>query len=408
MVADSSAESSFNSSLKVLPAIFATAGIFSWFFIVTIYFGKLFANVVSDPFWLLIAKLLFFGLGALSAVIGSIVRFNRRKILLFSLILGVSATCALAIVQGAAFAAVIGSLLGISFGVGFPISVALFADNTLSKNRGKYSGLLVLLTFLMISIGSIAIETIKIGLLPLISLTIIIRLTSLWAITDRSERVRLREISWGSIFADRSIIFYLISWIIFNLVSGFSNLIYPGLPKTADYTDAIHIGEMFQFIAVAVLSIPSGWICDRIGRRPPILFGTVMFSVSFAILAIAPTPLVVILQETTFGIAWGFSMVAYIAIPGDLAKGRSHEKIYALNTILPFIAYMLTSTLSTYITKGIPVNILSPILSILLVISIAFVLYAPETLLQSILNKRKMRKHLDDLEKVIAESKKKA
>jgi MFS family permease len=409
MVTGSAAECAVNSPFKVLPSIFVTAGIFSWFFLVTVYFGKLFENVVSDPFWIFVSELFFFGVGALLAIIGGAAKFSRRRILWFSLILGVIATGALAVVHGAAFAVIIGSILGLSFGIGFPSSVALFADRTKSENRGKYSGLLVLITFLLISIGTIAIEVFQVGFLSLIVLTVVLRLTSLLTlIMDPCDKAKLKDVTWKSIFTERTIVLYLLSWIIFNLVSGFSNFIYPALPKTTEYADAVGIGNLFQFVAVAALSVPSGLICDRIGRRPPIIFGTIMFSISFAILAIAPTPFVVVLQETTFGVAWGFCMVAYFAIPGDLAKGRSQEKLYAINLILPFIFYMIAGTLPLNMNQGIPVNIISPILSILLLVSIIPIFYATETLPQSTINERKMRKHLEQLEKAIVESKKEA
>ncbi len=408
MVVDSVTEGTAKASYKVLPSIFVTAGILSWLFVVTVYFGRLFENVATNSFWVLLAELLFFGFGALSAIVGSAIRYHRRKALLFSMLLGIIATGSLALVHGDTFAVIIGSVLGISFGIGFPSGAALFADRTDLENRGKFSGLLVLCTFLLISVGTIAIEVFHIGFLSLILLMVLLRSTSLLTLVmDPCNKAKLKDVTWSAILKERTIILYLVSWIIFNLVSGFSNFIYPSLPQTSEYVEAVGIGNLFQFVAVATLSIPSGLICDRVGRKQPIIFGTVMFGVSFAMVAIAPTPLIIVLQETTFGIAWGFCMVAYLAIPGDLSRGRSQEKLYALNTILPFIFYMLTSTLPANLNKGIPVNILSPILSILLFVSVIPIVYAEETLPQSILNKRKMRKHLRNVEKMIAESKKK-
>ena len=97
-------------------------------------------------------------------------------------------------------------------------------------------------------------------------------------------------------------------------------------------------------------------------------------------------------------------MVAYFAIPGDLAADYSQEKFYAISTVLPFISYMATGTLPAILDVSAEANILSPILSILLFLSVVPVLFAQDTLPEKNIRERKLKEHIEKLHKVVVES----
>ncbi len=181
----------------------------------------------------------------------------------------------------------------------------------------------------------------------------------------------------------------------FNLASGLTNFIWYGLIQTSTaYAEAYQFGGILQFIGTAMVAMLSGFIADRFGRKQPIIIGVVLFGVSYAILGIATSELTTIIHLTTLGIAWGFLMVVYLVIPGDLAGSYTQEKYYALATVLPFIVYMSLSALPQALGLTAPANILSPILSILLFLSLIPVLYATETLPLSRIQKERLKSKL--------------
>ncbi len=314
-------------------------------------------------------------------------------------------TLSLAVLEGNIFSLLLGSLLGLSFGLGFPSAAALFSDNTEIEYRGRSTGILVLITFTLILVG-MAVSQVS-GLLELIAIAVVIRALGYFSLTtNRIPKERGKVETWASIFSRRDVIYLLLPWIIFNLVSGLQNFIFPGLPKTPEYQSAINIGNLTQFMGVAVFSLVSGFICDRYGRKPPIVIGILIFGISFAVLGVAPSPESVIFQNTIFGVAWGFCMVAYFAIPADIARSTSREKHYALINVSAFVGFTGTVTLPVILGTSVPVSILSPILSVLLFVSIVPVLFASETLPENLLKSRRMQEHIDRIAREIVKSKK--
>lgn len=398
--------------IQIFAVSFASSGALSWFFVVTLHFDSLFQNITNNQLWIFIGLVLFYGLGALSAFIAVYIqkKVTRKNLLFWSTTLGVLSTGALAVFQGEVFAVILSILLGISFGIGFPSSAALFADRTKVDNRGKYSGILVLMTFVLISLEMIFAEGFGLGLSGIIIIIMLLRSTSYLALIKDpcDKKIEEKEISYSSIMTQKKFAYYLIPWVLFNLVSGLSNFIYPGLPQTPDYEMALGIGNLLQFLGLAAVSLISGYICDRFGRRVPVVIGVVTFGVSFAVFGIATSTESLIIQLTIHGIAWGFCMVAYFAVPGDLAELEKHskEKFYATNTVLPFISYMATGTLPAVLGISVAANILSPILSILLFISIVPVLFVEDTLSESKKRERKLREHTEKIVKLVEKSEK--
>ena len=342
----------------------------------------------------------------MSAFVGVFIqkKITRKSLLFWSTTLGILTTGALVVFQGDLFALIFGILLGTSFGISFPASAALFGDHTEIGNRGRIAGILVLMTFILISIEMLLTEIFSLGIVWVVALIMILRSTSYLALTQnlKDNEKRNEAKSYTAILTDRNFVLYIAPWVLFNLVSGLANFIYPGLPKTLDYENALEIGNLLQFLSLAAVSLVSGYLSDRFGRKPPVVIGVVAFGVSFAILGFATSPLSLIIQLTIHGIAWGFCMVAYFAIPGDLADFQPKEKFYATSTVLPFISYMATGTLPAILGVSADPNFLSPILSIFLFVSVVPVLFARDTLSEQKITERKM---VEYAKKVAKESK---
>jgi MFS family permease len=127
---------------------------------------------------------------------------------------------------------------------------------------------------------------------------------------------------------------------------------------------------------------------------------------SFALLGLATSPLSVLVYLTISGIAWGGFMVIYIAVLGDLAFSGSKEKFYALGMGIPLIIYMSLSAIPTAVGIIVPANVLSPVLSIILFLSVIPVLYASETLPETKMRERRLREHVRKVGKLVEESRK--
>ena len=159
-------------------------------------------------------------------------------------------------------------------------------------------------------------------------------------------------------------------------------------------------------MATAICSIISGIIADRYGRRIPIIIGLAILGFSFALIGYTLNPIIVFIHLMAIGTAFGFIWVVYIAIPGDIATSNlrvpfSREKFYAIITILPLSVYGgLGAIPRVFGITGEP-NLLSPILSIILFISVIPILQAPETLPKEIVEKIGYDEHIKKVKKVI-------
>jgi MFS family permease len=387
---------------KLLIVVSLVSGTLSWFFLVQLYFDQIFLSYSADNSWIYLGLLLFYGVGALSAVIGSSLseKVNRRKILATWIILGVAVTASLFLFEGDAFIVILSVLLGISFGFGFPSCAAFLADSTVPEERAKVSGIAILLTFLLIFLALIVIPLLNFGILELVLFFACFRALSLIGLAlDKFERKPGKTGSWFSILSYKAFASYVIPWILFNAAAGL--LGWTNIPKTPDFETVTSIGIPLAYGSIAIFGLLGGIVADRYGRKQPIIVLLVMFGVSFGLLSFFLTPLTLFIHYITYGVAWGFLLTLYLAVPGDLAYAGSKEKFYAIGIMMPLLVYMVLSTAPQFLLISVSISFLAPILSILLFASVIPVFRAAETLPESVIRKRKLDQHFKKLNKLI-------
>ncbi len=387
---------------------FITAGILSWLFLIVAYFDSIFTSLTGDPFWGNIGEPMFFGFGAFFAIIGSMIseKVDRRKLLWSWITIGILATVSLAVFQGIIFSLLSTVFLGISLGLGFPSCAALLADCTAVEERARVAGTIILETFIMVSLALIGINLLNLGLIGVILFLAILRGTSYLALgLDFCTKIKEKPKSWRFIFSHRDFVFYLLPWMMFNAASGLVAFAFMGLPQTPDYQWALTIGSPLRFLGTAIFGLASGVVADRFGRKQPIIIGLILLGVGFAFLGLATSPLSVLVYQMFSGIAWGGLMAVYLAVLGDLAFPGSKEKFYALGAVTPLIIYMSLASIPELSGVSAPANFISPILSIILFLSIVPILYASETLPESKMRERRFRKHIREVGKIVSESK---
>jgi MFS family permease len=385
-------------SRKLIAVTILVSSSLAWVYLIYYSFDSTFKSLTSDLFWVYVGKALFLSSIAFSAIFGSMIsgKVGRRRLLWSSTTFSVIVTSALAVFPGTIFT-LSSILLGISLGLCYPCFTAFLADSTVIEERARVSGLIFLATFVMLMLAANAVELFNFGLIGIVLLSIFLRSTSYLAlILDPCDRERGKEKSWRAVLAHKDFAYYLFPWLMFNIASGLISFVWTGLPPEPGYAWAQAIGEPLHFLGAGVFGFLAGFIADRVGRKQPIIIGMVMLGVSFAFLGLATSPLSVLVYLTISGVAWGFLMVVYLSVPGDLANHSPKEKFYALGIIIPLIIYIGLPGVSEFLNIGVPANTLSSVLSIILFLSIIPVLRAKETLPETKKHAREVREYLDD------------
>lgn len=396
-------------SRKLVAVTILASSSLAWVFFIYYALDTVFKSLPIDLFWGYAGKALFLSFGGIFMIIGSMIsgKVSRRRLLWSSITLGVVATGSLALFPGTVFTLFFTVLLGISLGLSYPCFTAYLADCTVVEERARVSGLVILETFIMVIIAVVAVALFSLGLTGVVLLGVFLRSTSyLSLILDPCDRKSGKGQSWRAILANKDFSFYLFPWLMFNIASGLISFVWTGLPNTLAYEWATTIGNPLHFLGAGVFGFTAGFLADRLGRKQPIIIGMVMLGVSFAFLGLATSPFSVLVYLTISGIAWGFEMVAFLAVPGDLALPGSKEKFYALGISLPLIIIIGLPAISEFLNIGVPANALSSVLSIIIFVSVIPVLRASETLPETKIRERKLKEHVRKVGELVKESKK--
>ena len=311
-------------------------------------------------------------------------------------------TVLLILSQQTAFMPFLSVLLGFSLGIGLPTSMAFIADYSYIDERAQISGLTIFATFILAISAMIITEIFAVGLPTLILLFAIVRSTSFLGLVfnkfDVEDKVEEKLHKPSS----KDFLFYIIPWMMFVLVGTLAWSLIP-----LQFESAVSIGRILRFVCIAVFGIVTGFIADRLGRKPAIIIGLIIFGISFTILGFSLSAPTIVIYLTASGVAWGSFFAMYLVIPGDLSVTGSRERFYAFLTILPLI-----------LLGGIPYlpglaeftrysSAFAHILSLILFLSIVPVLLVKETLPEPKMRERRLKEHVEKIGKLVIESKQK-
>lgn len=414
-------ESLKNSPRKLWVITIINSSNFSWFmFVSSVSYPIIFRHFTSQESWVFIGTTLFYFFATFSAIIGSILskKMQRKKLLSIWLSIGIITPSILLFFQGEASILLFGPLLGISLGFGFPSSLSLYAENTEVKNRCRIGGITLLETFIMLTFAILINEILEGGLIGSIIILIILKSIAIFSLIlyefNKSNNVISREetTSWSSILSYKPFVLYFLPWLMFIITAVLTaDLMWPELPSGldpsgVDYGKILEIGDPLHYLATAIFSIISGIIGDRYGRRAPIILGLSILGVSFALMVYSITAVIVFIHLMTIGTAYGLIWPIYIAIPGDLATTNlkipfSKERFYTITMVLPLTVYGGLGSIPRALGITIPPEILSPILCIILFISIIPILLAPEVLSKGMIKKMDYENHINKIKKII-------
>jgi len=89
----------------------------------------------------------------------------------------------------------------------------------------------------------------------------------------------------------------------------------------------------------------------------------------------------------------------YLVIWADLAGNRSKEKYYLIG-VLPFFVGSYIEVLFAPYAQSIPISVAFSLASLFLFLAVLPLLYAPETLSEKEIEKKRLQKYLEDVKKV--------
>ena len=397
-----------NITLNNLIAIsILVSGSLTWVFLIIYTFEDLFQSIITDSIWISIGEASFLAFIAFSAIIGSFLshKISRKKLLIISTTMGIIATASIGVITTEHLILPVSIFLGVSLGLVYPSFMAFLAEKTIPEERGRVAGFVIFLTFIITAFSSVLATSF--GLIAVIVIGVILRSSSyIVCFLGSCERENGTPKSWQSIFSHKIFSRYLFPWLIFNISSGLMAFVFLGLPQTSDYIWAEELGNLLHILGAGVFGLVGGFVADRFGRKQPVILGMVLLGVAFGVLGIAPSPLSLIAYLILSGVAWGFLIVVYTAVPGDVAFVGSKEKFYALGIILPLMIYTGLPTIAVLLNIKFQAGGLSAVLSIIMFLSILPVLQAKETLSKTKTSERKMKEYVDKVGKIIQESKK--
>lgn len=289
-------------------------------------------------------------------------------------------------------------LFGFSFGLGLPVALACFKQNTFPENRARFASMILLAMFVGMAGFSFLLSSNALVDSLIATCWRGFGLLAIPLIGSEESDSHEEKSSFSSILLDRSFLLYLVPWIAFSLVNYLAISVAERV-YGAQFVDSI---SLIENVGVGVCALFAGFAADLIGRKRTLIVGFVALGTGYAILGIFPSNLVAWYFYTAVdGIAWGVILVMFwFTIWGDLAHEKHSEKYYALG-ILPYsLTSLLRVTLAPLITSSVSQYAIFSMAAFFLFVAVVPLMYAPETLPEKKMKERELRVYLEKAKKV--------
>jgi len=333
-----------------------------------------------------------------SGIAGSILskKINRLIFLYLWMILG-AVTSLLPVMLGVStviHALIISILLGVSSGLGIPSCWAYFADHTLVENRGRIGGIILFVAnlsapFLVIPFKTfnLMVNSIFFALWRGFGLTIFL-------LKPKEKIASKMDVSFTSIFHDKSFTLYFIAWLMFCLVDRFER------PILGYFLSEFHF-LVIGVITASISALIGGILCDWVGRKRIVLYGFAALGIAYAIISIAPAMAIswyfyLTVESISTGILW---VIFFLIVWGDLSQLGTREKYYVIGAIPLYLTNIIQLLSAPYVGLIPEANAFS-LASFFLFLAVLPLLYAPETLPEKKIELRRLRKYAEKAKKV--------
>ncbi len=364
-------------------------------------------------------KLLIIGINAgaiaISALIGSFLSSNFKKRINF-LYIWTSAGIIISLIPIGLGTTSINSLLvtslifGVYFGLGMPTTLGYFSSSVSIENRGKTSGITYLLIGLFSVLGVVLLGDFIAGFI-ILAVIRLLGLVFFHILRERAEIIQeTARTTYRKIIFNKTFLMYFIPWCIFALVNYMTIPIIEQNFSDQKFADFIKLAPILETVVIAIVAVISGFLADNLGRKRLTMIGFIMLGVGFAPLGLFSQDIAAgYIYTIADGVAWGiFNVVFMLTVWGDLAKDHNSAKFYAIGAMPYIFAVFMRNLLGPILIDNVEKGAIFSFASIFLFVAVLPLLYAPETLPESIMKKRDLSSYVQKaMEKAQSDSEKK-
>jgi hypothetical protein len=301
------------------------------------------------------------------------------------------------------FKVVILFVIGIFFSLGILGFLTFLWDITVPEERGRISGFVGFIALPLNFIVTYLLAP-NLDFLGTIMLGVIINSGILLIALLRPEKTMLtaKKNERKGYFEKRTVLLYLIPWIIFSLVN-------VTLAKTTSVFVEQQVASSFylfllglQFVGVVLGCIIGGTVADFFGRRYSLAFSLSSYGISAALIGIFASNEVLLLVYLLNGLSWGILFILYtFVVWGDLANKFNCPKMYSLG----LTTYYLTIGIGLLTQISIPVVISSLATCLLVFLCNVPIVLAPELLSPYFRERMRIKLHINAVKKISKKSK---
>ena len=362
-------------------------------------------NALIDQDWIFSAKGIYLAALSISALFGSFTlqKIERRKFFTITLVYRIVAIFSIVLFQNGFNVLISCILLGSSFGLGFPSDLSFLSDNTEVEERGKISGIVLCLTFIIVMALMIVTSSMESSITQNMVINLILQSVSggILLFNKSWEKPTRITLSMSRVLKNRTFILYMVPWAMFSFVNGAVNFLWAMLE-----TYEVRAGAMIvQYIASIIFFILAGIFSDYYGRKPTILIGFVMLGFSYFLVPSVETPIIDYTVSIFSGIAWSCIMVPFLfTISGDLSPEGGREAYYAISGLFWMIIETGFTFISSVMILTIQIGIVSSILSMVMFLAVIPLLYIPETLPKNKISDRRISNYFERVLKTLEEN----
>ena len=293
---------------------------------------------------------------------------------------------------------------GISLGMGLPIHLGTFVEETSIENRGRVGGLVyftlsILLPFLGVLVETVNLKFFSIFSVFWIGIWLLIIIT--WLRTESTEHSYGQFVSFRNILLDRQFYLYFFAFLTYWLIDTMEVPILKNFLEKTFGIEFVNLMLIIGTLVTAFFSIIAGFIADVYGRKKVLIYGYLTLGIAYLIVSVASySPIswyvYFVINEITSCL---FFVIFIFTIWGDISLQRRPERYYTLGSIPFFTLIFIRELLSPYLFM-IPIWMAFSFAGFFLFVAIIPLLSASETLPEKEIRRRELRKYLEKAKKL--------